>query len=221
MTTYVLVPGMNHGAWWFDPLVDRLAAEGHRGVAVTPAGLEPEPDLDRRITLDTHVAQLVAAVDAIDADERLVLVGHSYAGLIIAAAADARPDRIAALVYLDAFLPVDGDTAWALTNDEERAWYVGDAGRAGDVVDPMSFFDERSRPHPIGTLLQRVRLTGAWRRVPRIVYVEATDWPFPTPMRTSIDRAVADDRVEHRVWPTRHNVMHDGPDRVLELLLEV
>ncbi|MFY0409860.1 alpha/beta fold hydrolase [Solicola sp. PLA-1-18] len=222
MTDYVLVPGMNHGGWWYAPLVQELERLGHRAVAVTPTGLEDEPRTDRRIVLDTHVADVVAAIDALGAAPgEVVLVGHSYAGLLITGAADARPDAVRCLVYLDAFLPEDGDSSWSLTNDDEREWFVEDARRLGDAVDPLAFFDERARPHPVGTLLQSLRLDGAWRRVPRKLYVEATGWATPTPMRTSIDRAVADPEVEHVAWDTRHNVMHDGPGRVLDLVRDL
>lgn len=218
MTTFVLVPGMNHGGWWYEPLAAALREHGHDGVPVTPTGLEPEPRLDAAINLDTHVADVVRAVDAVG-DGDVALVGHSYAGLLVSGAADARADRVRALVYLDAFLPEDGESAWWSTNDEERAWYLEDSRQSGHSVQPMSFFDDRARPHPVATLHQALRLTGAWRAVPTKVYVEATDWPFPSPMAFHADRARADeDFVVHR-WDTRHNVMHDGPQRVLELLL--
>ncbi|WP_139984094.1 hypothetical protein [Nocardioides litoris] len=76
-------------------------------------------------------------------------------------------------MLLDAHVAQDGDTAWSLTSDEERAWFLEDSQRTGDTVDPLPFFDRRARPHPVGTLLQAVRLTGAWRTVPRTVFVEA------------------------------------------------
>ncbi|MDO9457524.1 alpha/beta fold hydrolase [Nocardioides sp.] len=225
MSHFVLVPGMNHGGWWYAPLVEALESvegAGHTATAVTLTGLEAEPDVDRRVVLDTHVADVVAAVDAAPAASRtgrdVVLVGHSYGGLPITAAADVRSDVVRALVYLDAFVPQDGDSAWTLTNDEEREWWTTDARRSGDTVDPLPFFDDQARPHPVGTLLQGVRLAGAWRDVPAQVFAEATEWPGETPLRTSIDRAVADDDITVVRWQTRHNVMHDGPGRVLELL---
>jgi pimeloyl-ACP methyl ester carboxylesterase len=222
MTNFVLVPGMNHGGWWYAPLIEELERLGHRATAVTPTGLESEPQIDRRIVLDTHVADVVAAVDGLaHPAENLVLVGHSYGGLLITGAADARPDSVSCLVYLDAFLPEDGDSSWSLTNDDERDWFISDSRTSGDVVEPLSFFDDRARPHPVGTLLQALGLSGAWQRVPRKIYVEATGWTTPTPMRTSIDRAIQDPDVEHLTWATRHNVMHDGPARVLELLRDL
>ncbi|GGF37224.1 esterase [Marmoricola endophyticus] len=222
MTDYVLVPGMNHGGWWYEPLVAELEALGHRAVAVTPTGLEADPRTDRRISLETHVQDVVAAIDSLGSGAgEVVLVGHSYAGLLITAAADVRPDRVRCLVYLDAYFPRDGDSSWTLTCQEERDWFIEDSRRLGDAVDPLPFFDDRARPHPVGTLLQAVHLTGAWRQVPRLVYVEATQWQIPTPMRISIDRVAEEPDVEHLVWDTRHNVMHDGPGRVLALVRDL
>ncbi len=75
-------------------------------------------------------------------------------------------------------MPEDGDSSWSMTNDDERAWYVAGSARTGAFVDPLPFFDERGRPHPlVATLLQASKLTGAWRSVPVKHYVDATDWP--------------------------------------------
>ncbi len=57
-------------------------------------------------------------------------------------------DRVRALLHLDAFVPADGDSCFAMTDDEQRRWYVEGAGRTGLGVDPLPFFDERARPHP-------------------------------------------------------------------------
>ncbi len=181
MTAFVLVPGACHGGWWYDPLVEALTADGHTVDALTLVGLETEPDVDRRITVDTHIDQVARAVRRaatragtatdVDAerggnDEQVVLVGHSYAGAPCIAAADRHPDMVAALVLLDAFLPHDGDSCWSLTSDEQRHRYVTGCAATGDGVEPLPFFDERARPHPIGSLMQTVNLTDAWRQVP-------------------------------------------------------
>jgi len=146
-----------------------------------------------------------------------VLVGHSYAGSVITGVADRFPGRIGALVYLDAFLPEAGDSCWSLTNDEQRNWYVAGCARTGYGVDPLPFFDERARPHPVATFLQALPLTGAWRDVPTKHYVAAS-WPDESPMARSTRRAAADPSMVVHHWNTRHNVMADGPDLVLGLL---
>ena len=174
MTTFVLVPGMCHGGWWFEPLVDALADAGHRGIAVTPAGLGPE-GLTGLVNLDTHVEDVIAACD--DAGDRIVLVGHSYGGMLISGAADRLGSRVAALVYLDALVPRDGDSSYTATNDEERSWYIEASGETGLAVPPLPFFDDRAQPHPLATLIQRLPLTGAWDAVPVKHFAEALQWP--------------------------------------------
>jgi pimeloyl-ACP methyl ester carboxylesterase len=217
VSTFILVPGACHGGWWYEPLARLIERDGHAAVPLTLSGLEQSPRLDQVITLTTHIDQVAAAVPA---GRDTVLVGHSYAGAVITGVADRRSDRIAALVYLDAFLPESGDSCWSMTNDDQREWYVAGSARTGYGVDPLPFFDERARPHPVATLLQTLPLTGAWRDVATRHYVAAT-WPGESPMAPSTRRAEADaGMVVHR-WDTRHNVMADGPDRVWQLLRTV
>ncbi len=227
MTTFVLVPGACHGGWWYAPLVTALQSEGHRAFAVTLAGLGPDGMSGAGpVNLDTHVDQGADAVTAAAerTGEAVVLVGHSYGGSVITGAADRAPERVRALVYLDAFVPEDGDSCWSMTNDEQRAWYLEGAARDGLTVEPLPFFDQRARPHPLATLLQRSRLTGAWTCVPDKTYVAATDWPggpIASPFRTTEQRIAADPAWTSHRWPTRHNVLHEGPQRVLDLLRQV
>jgi hypothetical protein len=80
----------------------------------------------------------------------VVLVGHGYAGSGITGVADQRPAQLAALLYLDAFVPEDEDSCWSMTNDEQRAWFIADSATTGLTVDPLLFFDDRARPHSTG-----------------------------------------------------------------------
>lgn len=214
MTTFLLVPGACHGGWWYEPLADLLEHDGHVALPLTLAGLEDDPRLDQLITLTTHIDQVAASVPA---SGEVVLVGHSYAGSVITGVADRRPERLAALVYLDAFLPEDGDSCWSMTNDEQRDWYVSGTARTGYGLDPLPFFDPRARPHPVATLLQALPLSGAWRGVPVKHYVAAA-WPDESPMALSTRRADADPGMVVHRWDTRHNVLAEGPDRVGGLL---
>ncbi len=166
MSSFVLVPGACHGGWWYEPLVAELQRAGHRAIALTLAGLGPDGLAGTgQVTLSSHVAEVAAAVTG--DSEPVVLVGHSYAGSVITGAADQVPQNVRAMVYLDAFVPEDGDSCWSMTNDEQRRWYLDGAGRTGLTVDPLPFFDPQARPHPLASLVQRSTLTGAWRGVPR------------------------------------------------------
>ena len=227
MSGFVLVPGACHGGWWYQPVVTELQTAGHHARSLTLAGLGPDGMTGAgQVTLDTHIDQTTAALTAASdtAGEPVVLVGHSYGGTVITGAADRAPDRVRALVYLDAFVPANGDSCWSMTNDEQRRWYLDGAGRTGLTVDPLPFFDSQARPHPLATLVQRIRLTGAWAAVPRKTYVAAAGWPggLPaSPFAPTARRIAADPAWDYHEWPTRHNVLHEGPHRLLELLLDI
>ncbi|QJY45795.1 alpha/beta hydrolase [Pseudonocardia broussonetiae] len=215
----VLVPGANHGGWWYRPVVEELEARGHRAHAVTLDGLDPaDPEPDRLITLDTHVRQLVDVVSALPGPA--VVLGHSYAGSVLSGAADVVPDRFRSLLYVDAFVPDDGESCWSMTLPWEREWFVEGSGRTGAYVDPLPFFDDRADAHPLATLTQRSRLTGAWRTVADKHYVLAAsaEWAARSPFVAVADRLRADPSwVVHDLDET-HNVLRTGPDALVGVL---
>jgi pimeloyl-ACP methyl ester carboxylesterase len=121
MTTYVLVPGACHGAWCFDDLTAALRSGGHRVLAITLTGVAERAHLAHAgVNLETHITDVLSALSAEPDAENLVLVGHSYGGMVITGVADRIPERVDALVYLDALVPRDGESCWHLVNDEER-----------------------------------------------------------------------------------------------------
>ena len=222
MTSFVLVPGACHGGWWYAPVLDKLAQAGHRAVAVTLSGLDPDArPSNRAVNLSTHLDEAAQALadTADEAGEPVVLVGHSYGGSVITGIADRQPSLVRALVYLDAFVPSDGQSCYAMTDDEQRRWYIEGAARTGLSVAPLPFFDHRARPHPIGTLLQGISLTGGWQSVPVKHYVAAMGWEGASPFAPTTARIEATPGWTLHRWPTRHNVLADGPDRLVELLL--
>ena len=109
MTTYLLVHGAWHGAWSWDPVATRLRDAGHEVVAPTLAGLAERAHLiGASPGLRTHVADVVAAAAGLD---DLVLVGHSYAGMVATGAAVELGERIRRVVIVDGFLPEAGEQA--------------------------------------------------------------------------------------------------------------
>ena len=223
MTTFVLVPGACHGGWWFQPVVDGLTELGHRAKAVTLSGLGQHDDLTRMrpIDLDVHVSEATSAVVGNQDEEGVVLVGHSYGGAVITGAADRLPWYVRALVYLDAFVPEDGDSCYALTDDEQRAWYLTGADEGHPGVPPLPFFDERAKPHPRATLLQAISIVGLWEQVPIRHYVVARGWAGPSPFEPTAQRIRSTPGWTVHDWPTSHDVLADGPDRLVELLTKV
>jgi pimeloyl-ACP methyl ester carboxylesterase len=127
MVTFVLV----HGAWlWasaWNRVADLLIANGYRVVAPCLTGLGEKRDLlSDRITLHTHVADVVTRLDEDDLT-KVVMVGHGYAGMIIAGVAELRPSRLSQLVYLDAYIPTHGRSAWDLIPATLQAAFLEDA----------------------------------------------------------------------------------------------
>lgn len=221
MATFILIPGACHGGWWYDSVATALADVGHRALPVTLVGLDPSVDAPHDgINLDRHVAQVreLVEVETTSTGAPVVLVGHSYGGSVITAVADALPQAVSALVYLDAFVPEDGESCYAMTDDEQRRWYIGGAARTGVAVDPLPFFDSRARPHPLGCLIQASRLTGAWTSVPVKHYVAADEWAGRSPFADVTERLEADPGWQVHHWAVSHNVLRDGPDRLVQLL---
>lgn len=220
MTTFVLVPGAWHGGWWYEPLADGLHKLGHQAHCVTLAGLWPDDDLTRRpVNLSSHVEQLDTLVEDLTAGAGpVVLVGHSYGGQVINAVADRGPARVSALIHLDTDVLDDGESCWDVTTDDNRKYFLDSVGADGLGLAPMPFFDERARPHPFATLLEKTRLTGAWKSVPIKRYAAALDTPGGLQAPVSMDRVRDDPDWQYVEWPTTHNVLRDGPERVLSLL---
>jgi pimeloyl-ACP methyl ester carboxylesterase len=102
------VHGSWHGGWCWDGVATLLRGSGHVVRAADLVGLGDDGTDLAGVTLTTWRDQIVALVDA--ADEPVVLVGHSRGGIVISAVAEARPDRIARLVYVAAFLLRDGES---------------------------------------------------------------------------------------------------------------
>ena len=221
MTTFLLVPGVCHGPWWYEPVIERLAAQGHTASAVSLSGLGQHDRLDkmRPIDLDVHISEATASVIRWQDPGGAVLVGHGYGGSVITGVADRMPYAVRALVYVDAFVPEDGDSCYSMADDELREWWL-DGGAEVDAVQPRPDFDPRARPHPRATLLQRIQLLGSWERVPEKHYVAATGGPGRSPFARTAQRVRTDPAWTVHEWPTPHDVLADGPDRLLELLAQ-
>jgi pimeloyl-ACP methyl ester carboxylesterase len=221
MTTYVLVPGACHGAWCFDDLAAALRALGHRVLACTLTGVSERAHLlHAGVNLETHIADVLAALTVQNDARNLVLVGHSYGGMVIAGVADRIPAQVDSVVFVDALVPRDGESCWDLVNDEERQWYVG-VDDTGYGVPPMPFFDRRATAHPLASLLQPLRLSVDLARFRRRDYLYALQWPGESPMRLSYDRVRGDPAWTTHELDGKHNLMRDTPEELLRILCEV
>src|SRR5215472_1745757 len=229
--TFVLVHGAWHGGWCWRRVADRLSAGGHTVFTPTLTGLGERSHLMRvGIGLDTHIADIVSVIKWEGLTD-VVLCGHSYGGFIISGVAEKTAAAIRSVIFLDAFMPRDGESVQELTGPAVRE-AIAAAVQRGDLgiaprpaeafgVNPAdrAWVDRLCVPQPIATFTDAIALTGARQRIARKTYIRAKSYANP-----GFDRAY-DALRQDASWRTRevpcgHDVMVDMPDRLAEMLVE-
>jgi hypothetical protein len=137
--------------------------------------------------------------------------------MVITAVADRVAHQVDSVVYLDAFVPRDGESCWTLTTDDQRAWYAA-VDDTGYGVPPLPFFDARATAHPLASLMQRVRLTSDLSGLRRRVYVYATKWEGESPFTATFERVRDDPAWTTYMLDGAHNLMRDCPDDLVQIL---
>lgn len=182
MATFVLIHGAWHGGWCWQRLMPRLTEAGQRVIAPTLTGLGELAALaEPTVGLERHVQDILAALPSA-ADGPVVLVGHSYGGLVATVVADRAPERLAWLVYLDAPVPVDGQCLFDLITPSQADEFRARVARSGDgwrlapnsptalgLEEPadIAWAEAHLTAQPLATFTQPVRLSGAGASVPR------------------------------------------------------
>ncbi len=231
-TTYVLIHGAYGGGWIWRDVAEGLRALGHSVWTPTLTGLgERAHLLSGQITVDTHILDVAGLVTAEELSN-VILVGHSYGGMVVTGVADRMPNRIQHVVYLDALVPEDGDTAFALippglTDSRRAAAREQSRDLALPVPGPDAFpipdgpakdwFMRRLRPHPIGTYDSPVRLARPAGAGLPVTYVAYTDPPL-TSIEPSRQRARAKPGWRYLELAVPHDVEVATPEKVVELL---
>jgi pimeloyl-ACP methyl ester carboxylesterase len=132
MTTYVLVGGAWLGGWAWQPVARQLRSQGHDVHPVTLTGLGDRSHLATpEVDLETYLTDVVNLIEFEDLHD-VVLVGHSYAGIVVTGVADRIPERIALLAYLDAGPSPDGVAFLDLQPPEARELLERLVDQAGD-----------------------------------------------------------------------------------------
>jgi pimeloyl-ACP methyl ester carboxylesterase len=218
MSTFVLVPGGWHGGWYFQSFAEALRARGHRAYPVTLTGIGERQHLLRAdVNLDTHVEDVVQVLQMENLTE-VILLGHSYAGMVISGVIDRAPERLGAAVYCDAYVPNDGQSCFDLTSDPFRKLFLETAAKDGINVPPPPHLDARATAHPLASFLQRLRLKNAPPRIRR-GYVYLSGWP-DTPFTCVHERVRASPEWQTFALPVGHNVTGNAFDELLEIMLQ-
>ena len=217
---FILVHGAWHGGWCWRRVADRLIANGHRVFTPTLTGLADRSHLmSPDINLSTHITDIVNLLRWEELTE-IVLVGHSYGGMVVTGAADKAAARLRTLVYVDAFIPESGNTWLEL---RRRPFPPGDAipptsAEAFRVNErDRAWVDRQCTPHPAGTSTEALMRTGAYRGVGRRIYVRAGGYASSV-FDAYYERCKADPGWTTHLLPCGHDIMLDMPDALAEIL---
>lgn len=229
MTTFVLVHGAWGGSWGFRKVRPLLTAAGHDVFTPSLTGIgEREHLATPDVGLKTHVQDVVALIRYEDLHD-IVLLGFSYGGMVVTGALAHIGGRVSHLVYLDAFVPKDGETVQALTGIDptsgggETPWLLPPIPRELGDAEETEWANERRSGQPVATFTEPVALDRPLE-----------DWPFTrTYVKASADPGEAADSAFYRAaamaaespaWQTHeiatnHMIPLMEPDALASILL--
>jgi pimeloyl-ACP methyl ester carboxylesterase len=231
MSTYVLVHGAWHGSWCWKRVRKALQVQGHEVFTPTLTGLgERSHLLTPKVNLETHIDDVVNLIRWEELSN-VVLCGHSYGGAVVSGVADRVPDRIGALIYLDAFLLDDGRSVHDEVPAGQRnmqlegakvhgqGWKVPPIPAAAFNVNAKdaAWMDRQCTMQPLAAFQQPLRLSRKMDGVKDVTFVLATGYEG-SPFMPSYERAKA------KGWKTvsvacGHDVMLDMPEELTTILL--
>jgi pimeloyl-ACP methyl ester carboxylesterase len=227
---FVLVHGAWHGGWCWKRVAPRLRAAGHEVFTPTLTGLAERRHLGgNQVNLDLHVTDIVHVLDAEELSD-VILVGHSYAGMVITGVTDRMKSALRALVYLDAFVPENGRSALDYLAPERRA-PLARAGEATGMLNPLmalfgvtepadvEWLNRRLTPQPYATLNQPLTLSqDGGASLPRsFVYCSS---PPSGSFGQFAERLRNDPAWRYYELKTAHDCMITDPEGVARVLLE-
>jgi pimeloyl-ACP methyl ester carboxylesterase len=228
MACYVIAHGAWGGGWSWALVRPLLRAAGHQVFTPTYTGLGERAHLaSPAVDLSTHVQDIVNVLVYEDLSE-VILVGHSYGGMVITAVAGRIAKRLAHLVYLDAFVPAPGQSLFDLVDPAEAARFEASACAEGDgwrvppafPPSPAMPPPDRRRPHPLASFREPVATDPAVLAALPKTYVYCND-----PPHGAFDRFASHARTDagwrYRELPTGHNPQYTMPHELTALLAEL
>jgi pimeloyl-ACP methyl ester carboxylesterase len=240
MANIVLVHGAWHGAWCYRDCARALRAAGHEVFTPTLSGSgEYFHSATGGVTLEHHVRDILGVFEVEELSDA-VLVGHSYGGMVITGVADRIPEKIRHLIYLDAFVPENGDSLngllpRALAPEIARAYLNGFHGSAsvdhsmmmspipaamfGIKAENQAWVDRRCTPQSLATFEMPLFIGQAGAALPKL-YVLADAWD-PSPFRYFAAKLENAGSWKVVKLPSSHDLMIDMPLEVAELIRTV
>jgi len=233
MTTYVLVHGAWGGAHTWRTVRPLLWAAGHHVFTPALTGVGEKAHLaGPHVGVGIHIDDVVNQIVYENLSE-IVLLGFSYGGMVVTGALNQVGDRVRELVYLDAFVPTDGQsvasiTGWPIGGTAGLAvdWLIQPRDRSFDDPDEAEFAGPRRTPQPVRTFSEPVRLdrpleSHAFGRT----YVKATGDPRgpagPDAFWDAADRARDSDAWRYEEIDSNHMIPQNKPGDLAEILLSL
>ena len=228
--TFVLVHGAWHGGWCWKKLTPLLRAAGHEVFVPTLTGMGERSHLiNPQINLDTHIQDITNVMEYEDL-QNVILVGHSYGGMVIAGVAAKAGERLAQLVYLDAFLPENGKALQdyapplaELVKAQGAGWrlssaWMGTPTEMFGVKDSadLAWVTPRLGDQPYGTFTQPVQLATNLSKSLRQSYTHLTKGP---PFEEAAGRAKKQGLHMYELFSAGHDAMVTQPKELAKLLL--
>ncbi|MEV4458274.1 alpha/beta hydrolase [Microbispora sp. NPDC049633] len=229
---FILIPGPWMGAWAWGPVARRLRGYGHAARAITLPGLaDPDGDV-AGVGLETHVGTVLSLLEEEDLRD-VVLVAHSYSGIVAGQVADRAADRVAHTVFVEAFLPHDGKSMLHAFPDRQHAaelrliednggrWPAPDAAVVGEGQGlsrrQARWLAERLVGHPGRTIAEPAVLTRPLTQQ-RATYVVCSMEHFDGRVAADVDALRAAPNWRFHTLPTGHWPMISAPGRLALLL---
>ena len=234
MTTFVLCHGAWGGGWGWARVARILRDAGHEVFTPTYTGLgERTHLLTPDVNLETHIQDVRGVLHYEDLND-VVLAGHSYGGMVITGVADREWRRIRRLVYLDAFLPSDGQCLDDLTGSDRARSMVDLANDRGDgwkvprpdgsISSDLSEEDRKwlwdlTSHQPLSTFKQKLAVDGNHLKIAEKVYVLASEYAgSPFHQFAEWTRTQQDWRTFE--LPTHHHLLQSMPKETADILME-
>lgn len=230
-STFVLVHGAWHGAWCYKRVAAGLRARGHEVHTPTLTGLGERSHQTTGVNLSMHITDIVHLLRWEDLSN-VVLVGHSYGGMVITGVIGRVPELVRSAVYIDAYLPAEGQNMLELVPEPIRGDFTAAAAQHGGLVMPAvpaellgvhpgerAWVDAKCTPQPYATFLERCTGRAAVERLAKRTYVYASGWGA-SPFTATFEQLKAEPGWNVRSAPCGHDVMVDAPELLVELLIE-
>jgi pimeloyl-ACP methyl ester carboxylesterase len=235
MATFVLVHGAWHGGWCWSRIAPQLRAAGHIVHTPTMTGFgERSHLLNPDVGLETNVVDIMNVLSWEDLHD-VILVAQSYAGMVTTSVADRMPERIAALCYINAFIPTDQISQNDLLPDWRREMIEEELANDPDawrmpapspeligVTDPevAAWITDKMTVQSAKTMRDRATISGAIDRITNRTFIRATGY------RNSTFDATVKEYMAHPVWrgveiDTSHDAMITAADEVRTIFEEI